>query len=192
MISNRIRLITTTVSKRPMLDTRCLILDQTQTAWESMGEDPVSLQLRSRMKLPMHSFQSLLVDVRIDLRRRDIGVAAHFLDDAQICAVPQDMCRGVVSKKIRLDVLTGNFRDARLQVQKYADRLRKAAQSSLDRAIREQHSCRSFPGTARFATRSAFPGDTARFAGASALQPDRAEPCLERPGTGKKSSTRLR
>src|SRR5213082_889257 len=35
MINNRIRLIITTVSKRPMLDTRCLILDQTQTAWGS-------------------------------------------------------------------------------------------------------------------------------------------------------------
>jgi len=88
-----------------MLDTRCLILDQTQTAWESIGENPVSLQLRSRMKLPMHSFQSLLIDVRIDLRRRDIGVAEHFLDDAQICAVPQEMRREAVSQKMRINVL---------------------------------------------------------------------------------------
>jgi hypothetical protein len=41
------------------------------------------------MKLPMHSFQSLLIDMRIDLRRRNIGVAEHFLDDPKIGAVPQ-------------------------------------------------------------------------------------------------------
>jgi hypothetical protein len=38
--------------------------------------------LGPRMKLPMHSFKPLLIDVRIDLCRRNIGVAKHFLNDA--------------------------------------------------------------------------------------------------------------
>ena len=41
------------------------------------------------MKLAMHGFQSLLIDVRIDLRCRNVGVTEHFLDDAQIGAVSQ-------------------------------------------------------------------------------------------------------
>ena len=41
------------------------------------------------MKLPMDSFKPLLIDMRIDLRRRNIGVAQHFLDDPQIGAVPE-------------------------------------------------------------------------------------------------------
>ena len=53
----------------------------------------------------MHSFQSLLIDVRIDLRRRNIGVAEHFLDDAQIGAIPQEMRREAVSQKVRINVL---------------------------------------------------------------------------------------
>ena len=53
----------------------------------------------------MHSFQSLLIDVRIDLRRRDIGVAEHFLDNAQICTVPEEMRREAVSQKVRINVL---------------------------------------------------------------------------------------
>ena len=57
------------------------------------------------MKLPMHSFQSLLIDMRIDLRRRNIGMAEHFLDDAQIGAVPQEMRREAVSQKVRINVL---------------------------------------------------------------------------------------
>ena len=39
------------------------------------------------MKLVMHRLQSLLVDVRVNLRGRDIGVPEHFLDDAQVGAV---------------------------------------------------------------------------------------------------------
>jgi hypothetical protein len=39
------------------------------------------------MKLPMHSFQPLLIDMRVNLRGRNICVAEHFLDDAQVGAV---------------------------------------------------------------------------------------------------------
>ena len=39
------------------------------------------------MKLVMHRFEPLLVDVRVDLGGRDVGVPQHFLDDAQIRAV---------------------------------------------------------------------------------------------------------
>ena len=57
------------------------------------------------MKLAVHGFQSLLIDVRIDLRCRNVGVAEHFLDDAQIGAVPQQMRCEAVSKKMRIYVL---------------------------------------------------------------------------------------
>ena len=39
------------------------------------------------MKLPMHSLQSLLIDVRVNLRRRNVGVPEQFLNDAQIGTV---------------------------------------------------------------------------------------------------------
>jgi hypothetical protein len=39
------------------------------------------------MKLVMHRLQSLLVDVGVNLRGRDIGMSEHFLDDAQVGAV---------------------------------------------------------------------------------------------------------
>ena len=38
--------------------------------------------LRARMKLPMHSLQSLLIDMGVDLRGRYIRVAQHLLDDS--------------------------------------------------------------------------------------------------------------
>jgi hypothetical protein len=44
-------------------------------------------RLRSWMKLSMHGFQPLLVDVRINLGRRNVRVPEHFLDDPQIGAV---------------------------------------------------------------------------------------------------------
>ena len=46
------------------------------------------IALRSRMKLPMHGFKPLLIDMRVNLRCRNIRVAEHFLDNAQIGAVP--------------------------------------------------------------------------------------------------------
>ena len=57
------------------------------------------------MKLAMHGFQSLLIDVGVDLGRRNVGVAEHFLNDAKIGAVPQQMCREAVPQKMRVNVL---------------------------------------------------------------------------------------
>jgi len=57
------------------------------------------------MKLPMDSFKPLLIDMRIDLRRRNISVAQHFLDDPQIGAVPEKMRREAMPEKVRVNIL---------------------------------------------------------------------------------------
>ena len=57
------------------------------------------------MKSPMDSFKPLLIDMRIDLRRRNISVAQHFLDDPQIGAVPEEMRRETVPEKVRVNIL---------------------------------------------------------------------------------------
>jgi hypothetical protein len=41
----------------------------------------------SRMKLPVDRLESLLIHVRVNLRRRNVSVPEHFLDDPQIGAV---------------------------------------------------------------------------------------------------------
>ena len=56
------------------------------------------------MKSPMHRFQPLLIDMRIDLRRRNIGVAQHFLNNPQIGAVPKQMRRETVPEKVRVNI----------------------------------------------------------------------------------------
>ena len=61
--------------------------------------------LRPRMKLPVHSFQPLLIDMRIDLRGGNIRMPQHLLDDPQIGAVPKQMRRETVSKKVWVNVL---------------------------------------------------------------------------------------
>ncbi len=53
----------------------------------------------------MHSFKPLLIDMRIDLRGRNIGVAQHLLDNPQIGAVSEQMGREAVSEKVRVNVL---------------------------------------------------------------------------------------
>jgi CRISPR/Cas system-associated endonuclease Cas1 len=57
------------------------------------------------MKLPMHSFKPLLIDMRINLRRRNIGVAEHFLNNPQIGAVSEQMRRETMAEKVRVNVL---------------------------------------------------------------------------------------
>jgi hypothetical protein len=57
------------------------------------------------MKLPMHSFKPLLIDMRIDLRRRNIGVAEHLLNNPQIGAVSEQMRRETMAEKVRVNVL---------------------------------------------------------------------------------------
>jgi len=56
------------------------------------------------MKLPMHSFKPLLIDMRIDLGGGNIGVAQHFLDDSQIGAVPEQMRRETVPEKMWINI----------------------------------------------------------------------------------------
>src|SRR5437764_14213268 len=87
MSRRRIRFISATASQRRMLDTRCLILDQTQSNRASSIQNLASRSLCPRVKLPMHSFKPLLIDVRVHLRRRNIGVVEHFLNDPQISAI---------------------------------------------------------------------------------------------------------
>ena len=52
----------------------------------------------------MHSFKPLLIDMRVNLRCRNIRVAEHFLDNAQIGAIPQQMCRKTVPEKMRINI----------------------------------------------------------------------------------------
>lgn len=47
----------------------------------------VARRLRPRVKLPVHSFEPLLIDMSVNLRRRNIGMAQHFLNNPQIRAV---------------------------------------------------------------------------------------------------------
>jgi len=49
------------------------------------------------MELSMDSFEPLLIDVGVNLCRGNIGVAEHFLDDAQIGAVAEQMRGKTVS-----------------------------------------------------------------------------------------------
>jgi len=37
----------------------------------------------------MHGFKALLIDVRVDLRGRNISMSKHLLDNPQIGAVPE-------------------------------------------------------------------------------------------------------
>src|SRR6266436_1114572 len=105
MRRKRIRFINTTASYRPMLDTRCSMLDQPQTDRVSRIENLESFLLRPGMKLPMNSFEPLLIDMRVDLRGRNIGVAEHLLNNPQIGAVPEQMRRETMPEKMRVNVL---------------------------------------------------------------------------------------
>ena len=56
------------------------------------------------MKFPMDRFQALLINVRVNLGRRDVGVAEHLLDDAQISAIAEQMRGKTVSQKMRVNI----------------------------------------------------------------------------------------
>jgi hypothetical protein len=43
------------------------------------------------MELAMHSLETLLIDMRINLGRRYVCVAQHLLDDSEIRAVAEQM-----------------------------------------------------------------------------------------------------
>lgn len=53
----------------------------------------------------MDSFKPLLIDMRINLRRRNIGVAEHLLNNPQIGAVSEEMRRETVPEKVRVNIL---------------------------------------------------------------------------------------
>ena len=57
------------------------------------------------MELAMHSFKPLLIDMGIDLGRRDVRVAKHLLDDSKIRAVAEQMRCEAVPQKMRINVL---------------------------------------------------------------------------------------
>lgn len=52
----------------------------------------------------MDGFESLLIDVRVDLGRGNIGVTEHFLDDAQIGAIAEEMGSETVSQEMRINI----------------------------------------------------------------------------------------
>ena len=56
------------------------------------------------MKFKMHVFQVPLIDVRVNLRRCDVRVAEHFLDDAQVRAVAQQMRGEAVAEQMRIHI----------------------------------------------------------------------------------------
>src|SRR5262249_477766 len=65
----------------------------------------VASLLRPWVKLPMHSFEPLLIDMSVNLRRRNVGVAQHFLNNSQIRTVSEQMCRETMPQKVRIHVL---------------------------------------------------------------------------------------
>jgi len=56
------------------------------------------------MKLSMDGFQPLLIDVRVNLRRGNICMSEHFLDNAQVGAISEQMRRETVPEKMRVNI----------------------------------------------------------------------------------------
>ena len=52
----------------------------------------------------MHSFKPLLDDVRVHLRRRNIGVPEHFLNDPQVGAIAKQVGREAMAEKVRVNI----------------------------------------------------------------------------------------
>ena len=52
----------------------------------------------------MHRFQTLLIDVRVNLGRRNVGVAEHLLNDPQVGAVAQQVRREAVPEQMRINI----------------------------------------------------------------------------------------
>ncbi len=57
------------------------------------------------MEAIVRFLDALLVDMRVDLRGRDVGVAEHFLDDAQVAAVVEEVGGKTVPQRVRGDDL---------------------------------------------------------------------------------------
>ena len=60
--------------------------------------------LRARVKLPMHRPQPRHIDVRVNLRRGDAGMAEHLLHLPQIGPAGQQMGGEAVPQRVRTDV----------------------------------------------------------------------------------------
>ena len=56
------------------------------------------------MKLSVHRLQPLLIHMRINLRRRNVGMPEHFLDDAQIGAVAEQMRGKTMPQQVRINI----------------------------------------------------------------------------------------
>ena len=65
----------------------------------------------------MHGFQTLLIDMRINLGRGNIGMTEHFLNDAQIGAIAEQVRGKTVPKQMRIDI----FFQARLSGNSFYD-----------------------------------------------------------------------
>ena len=56
------------------------------------------------MKFPVHRLQPLLVDMRVNLRGRNIRVAEHFLDNSQVRAIAEQMRRKTMAEKVGINI----------------------------------------------------------------------------------------
>ena len=56
------------------------------------------------MELSMHFFQPRVLDMSVDLRRLDAGVAEHFLDQSQVRAAGQQVRRETVPQTVWADL----------------------------------------------------------------------------------------
>ena len=63
-----------------------------------------SLNSTPRVKLSVDSFETLLIDVGVDLGCGNVGMAQHFLDDAQIGSIAEEMCGKTVSQQMRINI----------------------------------------------------------------------------------------
>ena len=61
--------------------------------------------LRARVELAMHTSKILTIHVRVDLCRRDIGVAKHFLNSAQVGAAFKEVRRKRMAQRVRRNSL---------------------------------------------------------------------------------------
>ncbi len=57
------------------------------------------------MKLSMDSLEALLIDMRVNLCGRNIRMTEHFLNNAQVGAIPQEVRRKTVPEKMGINVL---------------------------------------------------------------------------------------
>ena len=82
-----------------MADGRSTQIPDTQSRFS------VARPLRPRVKLPVHSFEPLLIDMSVNLRRRNIGMTQHFLNNPQIRTVSEQVRREAMPQKVRIHVL---------------------------------------------------------------------------------------